>query len=488
MTTYLQKYQSPIAPLIVESLVQEMDNYLFPTEALPPILAAMVLDVANMAQVDEAMVSTIALATIAGCVSPGKIKLNSQDSEAPLTLFTLVIAAPSEGKSGVLQALTQPLYDIEQELIEEYKLKRSSERSSKRLMEQRIDTALKAAKRGDANATADFYAASLALESFEESPSPRIMYDDVTPEALVERMCGNGRAFIASAEGGIFQTIAGRYAHGVSNLDAILKGYNGESLSVDRKGADPLVIMRPLLTFALMVQQHTWTEVKTNADFMGRGFIHRFLIVEPFSMVGDRSFAGKRFDLMVKHNYATLIRQLVETFKNSKPTLPMSVQADEVLARYSQTTEEGLRPEERFGGSAIHTEWGGKLFPKALRLCGILHCALNGDKSLEIPVAGSTAENAVLLTEWFAGEYLRLMPLVPVAETLAEAIIEWMTQEQLEEFSQTNVTRHFRGRYVAKDIRTALALLIEAGYLSAEKSENGTGRPTQNYFRMPGKE
>lgn len=488
MTTYLQKYQSPFASLIDESLVREMDNKLFPTETLPPILAAMVRDVSNMVQVDEAMVATIALATIAGCVSPGNIKLNSQDSEAPLTLFALVIAAPSEGKSGVLQALTQPLYDIEREQLVEYNLKRSDERSSKRLIEQRIDTALKAAKRGDANATADFYAASLALDTLEESPSPRIMYDDVTPEALVEKMCGNGRAFIASAEGGIFQTIAGRYAHGVSNLDAILKGYNGESLSVDRKGADPLVVMRPLLTFALMVQQHTWTEVKTNADFMGRGFIHRFLIVEPFSMVGNRSFAGKKSDLMVKHNYAMLIRQLVETFKISELTLPMSVQADEVLARYSQTTEEGLRPEERFGGSAIHTEWGGKLFPKALRLCGILHCALNGDKSLEIPVAGATAENAVLLTEWFAGEYLRLMPLVPVAETLAEAITEWMTQEQLDEFSQTDITRHFRNRYVAKDIRTALALLIEDGYLSAEKSENGIGRSTQNYFRMPGKE
>lgn len=454
----------------------------FPVHALPPILSSMVADVANLMQVDESMVATSALATIAACVSSGKIKLNSQDSEAPLTLFALVVAAPSEGKSGVLQALNQPLYDIEEELLEKYKLKRSSERGERRLIEQRLFSAEKAAKGGDANSTADFHAAHQALESFQETPSPRMIYDDVTPEALVEKMCGNGRAFIASAEGGIFQTIGGRYSNGVSNLDAILKGYNGESLSVDRKGADPLVLKRPLLTLNLMVQQHTWNEIRNKGDFMGRGFIHRFLIVEPTSKVGDRSFTGKKSDLIVRNNYATLIGELVETFTDCQPTLIMSGDADRVFARYSQLTEKGLRVSERFGGSAIHTEWGGKLFPKALRICGILHCAETGKNALAEPVTGATAENAVLLAEWFATEFLRLMPLIPAAETLAELIMEWVEGEKLAQFSQTDVTRHFRNRQVAKETRAALAFLLVSERLGTKKTKNNFGRPAELYF------
>lgn len=490
MTTYLAEFNDPYAPPLADESNLEIereglsDGYgSFPVECLPPILATMVENVSNLVQVDPAMAATIALATVSGSVSTGKIKLLSQDSEASLTLWVLVDAAPSEGKSPVINHFLKPLYEIEREQLREYKLKRSHELADKRLLEQRVQLAEKTATKGEGNATADFFEAHRALASFEESPSPRICYDDVTPEGLVEKMAGNGRAFIASAEGGIFQTIAGRYSNGIPNLDAILKAYDGEPLSVDRKGADPLVIMRPLLTLALMVQQHTWEQVKTNADFMGRGFLHRFLIVEPSSKVGFRTYGGKKNDLKAAEAYGLLIRDLIETFSPGEVSLLMSAEADEVLARYSQTTEEGLRPEERFGGSAIHTEWGGKLFGKALRLCGILHCAQHGKESLNQPITQETAQNAVRLAEWYAKEWLRLMPLVPVRETLAEAIFEWLRQEQKNEFSQTEVTRKFRNQVKAKDIREAIALLVDKGDLTQERSPNGFGRPAQIYYR-----
>ena len=351
-------------------------------------------------------------------------------------------------------------------------------------MEQRVSLTEKIAAKGAADATADFFEAHRALASFEETASPRICYDDVTPEGLVQKMAGgNGRAFIASAEGGIFQTIAGRYSNGVPNLDAILKAYDGEPLSVDRKGADPLVIMRPLLTMALMVQQHTWEQVKTNSDFMGRGLLYRFLIVEPSSKVGFRSFGGKKSSLKVVENYGSLIRDLVDIFNQGEATLIMSPEADVVLAHYSRDTEHGLRPEGRFGGSSIHTEWGGKLFGKALRLCGILHCAQYGKDSLQQAIGQETAENAVCLAEWFADEWLRLMPVTPLRETLADAIVKWMTDGQIDQFSQSQVTLQFRNRIKAKDIHEATALLVGRGFLTQKMLSSGSGRPAQVFYR-----
>ena len=495
MSTYFAESYDMSSPLSLvatnfvpdeESVIESRNS--FPLECLPSIVKAIVEEIADIVQVDPAMAASIALAAISGVVSRGKIRLLSQDSEAPLTLSVLVIAAPSEGKSPVINRLLKPLYEIEHDQIREHKLKRSQELADKQLLEQRVRLTEKSAAKGGANATADYFEAHRALASFEETASPRFCYDDVTPEGLVQKMAGNGRAFIASAEGGIFQTIAGRYSNGVPNLDAILKAYDGEPLSVDRKGADPLVIMRPLLTMALMVQQHTWEQVKTNGDFMGRGFLHRFLIVEPSSIVGFRSFAGKKSDLKAVQNYGSLIRDLVNTFNEGEATLTMSPEADGVLADYSRVTELGLRPEGRFGGSAIHTEWGGKLFGKALRLCGILHSARYGEDSLQTAISQETAENAVRLAEWFAGEWLRLMPVIPVRETLAEAIVKWMADSQIDAFTRSEVTLQFRNQVKAKDVHEAAALLVGRGFLYEEMLSNKVGRPVQRFYRALQKE
>ena len=103
----------------------------FPLGCLPPIVKAMIEEIADIVQVDPAMAASISLAAISGVTSRAKIKLLSQDSEAPLTLSVLVIAAPSEGKSPVINRLLKPLYEIELEQIKEHKLKRSQELAEK---------------------------------------------------------------------------------------------------------------------------------------------------------------------------------------------------------------------------------------------------------------------------------------------------------------------------------------------------------------------
>ena len=59
---------------------------------------------------------------------------------------------------------------------------------------------------------------------------------------------------IISAEGGIFETIAGRYSGGVPNLDVWLKGHAGDTLRVDRKGRPTEYVRSPAMTLLLTVQ------------------------------------------------------------------------------------------------------------------------------------------------------------------------------------------------------------------------------------------
>lgn len=61
---------------------------------------------------------------------------------------------------------------------------------------------------------------------------PRLLADDTTPEALAELMAQQKqRIAVLEAEGGIIDTLFGRYSNGVPNLALVLKAWGGANLS-----------------------------------------------------------------------------------------------------------------------------------------------------------------------------------------------------------------------------------------------------------------
>src|SRR5262249_23330320 len=118
-------------------------------------------------------------------------------------------------------------------------------------MEQELRTAAKA---NTDEATANAIGAAAAA-NIEVPPVPRLVADDVTPEAAASLLAEpKGRLAIISAEGGIFDIIAGRYNGNVPNLDLWLKGHSGDMIRVDRKGRAPEYVPRPAMTLGLMIQ------------------------------------------------------------------------------------------------------------------------------------------------------------------------------------------------------------------------------------------
>ncbi len=92
-----------------------------------------------------------------------------------------------------------------------------------------------------------------------------------------------------SSEGGLFETMAGRYSSGNPNVDVYLKGYSGDPLRVDRKSRPPEFVPRPALTLVLTVQPEVTQGLAAKPGFRGRGVLARFLYSLPQSMVGFRS-------------------------------------------------------------------------------------------------------------------------------------------------------------------------------------------------------
>ena len=111
---------------------------------------------------------------------------------------------------------------------------------------------------------------------------PRILADDVTPEALASLMASQkGRLALISAEGGPFDGMAGRYSK-LPNLDIYLKGHAGDPVRVDRQGRKPEFIERPALTIGVACRSRSttfrpffsvarWTAGKVTAGASPRG-------------------------------------------------------------------------------------------------------------------------------------------------------------------------------------------------------------------------
>jgi len=92
-----------------------------------------------------------------------------------------------------------------------------------------------------------------------------------------------------SSEGGLFDTLAGRYSKGVPNLDLFLKAHAGESDRVDRLSRESVSIQCARLTIGLSPQPDVLSGLVDQPGFMGRGLFARFLYLLPASNVGYRT-------------------------------------------------------------------------------------------------------------------------------------------------------------------------------------------------------
>ena len=73
----------------------------------------------------------------------------------------------------------------------------------------------------------------------------RLLVDDATPEKLVDLMeQQDGCITVVSAEGGVFDMMAGRYDK-TTNIDVYLKAHAGDPLTVDRIGRPPTTSPTP---------------------------------------------------------------------------------------------------------------------------------------------------------------------------------------------------------------------------------------------------
>ena len=269
---------SPVFQPIVPLTPQWSDLPAFPVDALPDVIRNYVSAVAEHSQTAPDMAAVISLGVLATCLQ-GKYKIEGTPGYCePLSLYTVVIAAPGERKSSVMRDMTTFLYEYEQEYNKAHSMEIRENHLQREALERQISGLQKKLERKESREMElELRQLQEQLEETPELKPVRFFADDCSSEALTSLMAANNGVFsVLSTEGGIFDIMAGRYSN-KSNIDVWLKGHCGDAIYVDRMTREAECIMHPALSAILSIQPSVLDEIMSNTTMTGRGLIARFL-------------------------------------------------------------------------------------------------------------------------------------------------------------------------------------------------------------------
>jgi hypothetical protein len=465
----------------------------FPTQALGGWASNMVEAVAEATQTDPGMAGTLllgALAAAAGGHAEVEVRAGWRE---PVNLYVVAAAAPGTRKSAVFRALMDPLRAAERTLVDTISsslLEATVQRDAARLAAEKASRragAADPAQRDDR--LADAITAQASADAITVPTVPRLLADDITPEAMISLLAEQGgRLAVISAEGGLFDVLAGRYSK-TPNLDAALKGHAGDTLRVDRKGRPPEYVERPALTLALAVQPAVLETVGGIGEFVGRGLLARFLYVLPPSTVGRRKVGADPVPAAVATCYAERLEGLAVDLAAWKD--PMLIMWTPAAAEIHLTAERNLEPRLGPAGDLSGAvEWAAKLMGAVARIAGLLHLAEHGGEAARHPITEETMRRALILGDYYIGHALAVFDLMGADHSLdsARTVLAHLHARQVTEITVRDLlTALSRTRFPkVGDVAEALNVLAEYGWVQRmpPRERGSRGRPASPRYRV----
>lgn len=459
---------------------------IFPLIASPLCCVIWPAGVAETTQTSPAMAGTMALACLAAAVA-GKFEIEPKpDYREPLNLYTLIAADPAERKSATLALMTAPLYRFQSE----ENARRAFDIQAYKDQREALETELAKIKRDKKpDKTERMADKRREMDALPVVEPVCIIADDVTPEVAASLLAENhGILSIFSAEGGIFGNLAGRYSNGQPNLSTFLKAHSGDPIRIDRRGRKE-AIDKPALTCCLCVQIGVLTDVLKNKAFRETGLCARFLYCTPPSRLGERAYNTTPLDSAVKEKYRALLYDLLSVSCQEPQPLGLTEAAGNVSANYFNEFEKELGSTYR-----EYSDLAGKHFGAAMRLAGLLHCALHGSDAAQADVNSDTVQKAIQLAIYYLKTGVSVYAGTGETGTASDAAalvkrLKEMPQSMRNKYTErvcftTSDLHHlFRCRRVkrAKDMFPILEELAAAGYVRRNQDGNWQVHPVIVY-------
>lgn len=460
----------------------------FPAEALPPVFGDFVSSLADSLQMPADVPGTLILAAGAAAVQ-GRVEVDLGAWREQISLYVAPVYPSAGRKTAAVAAITAPLEAWEREQNTTRREEIAAAEAEARILQAGLNekekTAAKSGVPADLQTARD---AARQLEAFRVPTPVRLLCEDATPEALPGLMAANGgRMASFSAEGDVFDIIAGRHSDKGPSLGVYLKAYDGEPIRVDRVGRKGDTVDRPALTLALCVQPDVLRGLMKTPTLRGRGFLARWLFALPMPNIGYREVDTEAVSEPLRERYAATIRLMLRRVPDETPdgttpaplTLRLSDEAGALFRAFRQRIEKDLRPA---GTLCSLQDWGGKVAGKVARIAGILHLA--DARRTEEPITGEMMASAITLGDYFTEHARAAFAEMGADADLdgARALRDWMLREGEPSFTHRDAHRAHQSRFKrAADMDAPLAILEERGWIRRSeppKRETGQkGRP-----------
>lgn len=446
----------------------------FPIHNLPLPMAAFVDALIENTQTPAEMAGVLSLGVLATAFQSRREVQIRSDWKEPLCLYTVAVAPPGERKSPVISALTNPLYEYEAEQKELEAVEIYQNQTERELLEKALQMAKSDAVKGKGNSAAKKQEAlnlSAQLARFKDLHPYRLLVDDCTQEKLIDIMEQQGGSItLTSSEGGVFDTIAGRYDR-TANLDVYLKAQCGDSISVDRIGRDSNRIPKPRLTMILTIQPSVLYGLMENTTLKGRGLCGRFLYTICGSKVGHREVSPPSIPDKVRSDYRQFIRRILSD--QGSGIVSPSPDANSVREDYQRYIETKL------GNEWEHMrDWGGKLTGTMMRIAALLHLSSSPDTD---SMSAETVVKAVGIAECLSSHAEAAYQMMGGDKGQVDAKYLWRRIQNTgqDEMSKRDLFNTCKGKFkTVENIEPALNVLVDMGYIQVKTVQTG-GRPTQ---------
>jgi replicative DNA helicase len=477
----------------------------FPTSELPRPLRDFVAAEAVATQTPPDLSGALVLACCAAALAK-KIKVQVKPGHVePVNLYIGVAMEPGSRKTTVHADVTGPIVEFEAAESDRLRPEVSEAAAIRRVAEEALKSAERraASAKQEDRAEAEKEVRALARELASRKPPclPRYLTDDCTPERLTGLLSENGgRIAVLSAEGGIFDQMAGRYsADRTPNLEVYLKGHAGDRIRVDRIGRPPEFIQSPALTIGIAFQPALLHSLADKPGFRGLGLLPRFLFVLPMSTVGRREADPPPVPGPVRDGYRHCLWKLlalpldaVGDDPSTEHVIRLDPSARATLLRFAAWLEPRLAPHGEFGHIA---DWGSKLVGAIARIAGILHMAQHADEaaSWTREITEGTVESAITLGRYFLAHAQAAFDSMGADRVTERArhILGAIRYRRAATFSAQQAFQWVRGRHDLSRMAPfseALAVLEEREYIRRRPAEprEGPGRkPSPTYDVNP---
>ena len=461
----------------------------FPVWALPAWLGVWVTAEAMATQTPADLAATHSIGALSGVLAKKVVvEVKPGWTEAVCT-FTVVALPSGDRKSPVHRDTFKPLHDRERELAKKLGPEIKRQQAKRDVLDRQYKSAVIAAAR-DGTGSSEAEKCADELDKLQVPVLPRLVVDDTTTEKLGILMAEQGgKLLMASSEGGIFETMAGRYSE-APNYDLYLKAYSGDPYRVDRVGREPVHIASPALTLALTVQPSVVQGLAQKPGFRDHGLLARIMFSLPQSRVGFRDVDPPPMsaDIAEKYNEKLLTLLDLQQQRAADGELIPSVLTLANDARALHMEFHGnLEPRLGPGGDlGIVADWGNKLPGNVARIAGLFHMS---ESSIDVPISADVMERAIVVGNYFIEHAKLAFALMQTDRSQADAqfVLKRIEQHGWTEFSKRSLFEAVKGRFKhVSELDPVLQLLVDRHFIRRKFAvQKAPGRPSETYEVNP---